>query len=155
MNQYWQNLNERERWMVILAGGTTIIYLIYLLVYSPLVTAVQNKTEQLIDKRETLQWLQQVRSQAKTEKKKTLSNSKLLTLIDQQLKSNKSLNFPHNIQQTNTGDIQLTFDRVPFNLFMQWLGELNHHYNLRIQQLQIEKLDTAGMVKLQSIISAG
>src|SRR3989338_1001554 len=102
MNQYWQNLNERERWMVILAGGTTIIYLIYLLVYSPLVTAVQNKTEQLIDKRETLQWLQQVRSQAKTEKKKTLSNSKLLTLIDQQLKSNKSLNFPHNIQQTNT-----------------------------------------------------
>lgn len=154
MNQSWQNLNERERWMVILAVATTVVYLIYLLIYSPLVNAVQNKTEQLLDKKETLQWMQQVRGQARAEKKASLSSAKLLSLIEQQLKTNKSLNFPHSIQQTSTGDIQISFDQVPFNLFMQWLGELNHRYNMRINQLQAERLDTAGMIKLQMTISA-
>lgn len=51
MINYWNNLNERERWMVGIATVCVIFYLFYLFIYSPLTTAVATKFQQLQEKR--------------------------------------------------------------------------------------------------------
>ncbi len=155
MKNYWTQLNNRERWMVALAVIVAVVYLNYILIFSPLKNAVDNKTKQLIEKVDTLKWMKKTKLQHHAVgNKKTLNNSQLLTLLADRLKEDELKRFPYQIQQTANGDIQLSFNEVPFNRLITWLRELNKQYAMSIRQLNAERRDTSGMVKLYLIISA-
>ena len=155
MNAYLNNLNERERWMLLGAGVCLILYCYYLFLYAPLTHQVTQKSTQLIEKKATLEWMEKVRQQkhhAKT--KQTLDNSKLLTVLATQLKQDATLKFPYQLQQTGSGDIQLTFDEVAFNLFITWLEKINEQYAISIKQFNAERTTTPGMVHAMILISS-
>ncbi|STX39098.1 type II secretion system protein GspM [Legionella feeleii] len=155
MRNFWNNLNERERWMVGIGSLFALFYLFYLLLYSPLTTAVSNKTAQLSEKQQTLTWMQQVRQQPKKQKvQQSISNAKLLTLIGNQLGTGSLRIFPYQLQQTSSGDIQLSYELVPFNYFLSWLWTLNNNYAIVLKQFSAERTPTAGVVKLQIVITA-
>lgn len=155
MINYWNNLNERERWMV---GGTSIaaiVYLFYLLIYSPLTNAVNSKSAQLLEKKETLAWMKQVEQKPRNKKERqTLSNAKLLAQIGGQLSSGSLRQFPYQLQQTGQGDIQLSFDQVPMIQFLTWLWTVNNDYAIVLKQFSAEQTETSGVVKLTVVIAA-
>jgi len=152
---YWQNLNDRERWMLGLGVTFCIFYLFYLVVYAPLTTAIDDKSKQLREKQETLAWMQQIRHQPKTtHAPQSLTNTQLLTLIANQLRNTSFKQFPYQLQQTGVGEIQLSFDQVPFNPFMVWLWSLNQKYVVSIKQFSADHTDVAGVVKLMVVIAA-
>ncbi len=154
MKAYWSNLSERDRWALGTGGVFCVVYLFYLLVYSPLTTAVHNKSQQLVEKQETLEWMQKVRVLHKTKKvPQTITSSKLLTVLADQLNTTAFKPFPYQLQQTGVSDIQLSFDHVPYNAFVNWLGSMNEKYTIVIKQLNIERTDTPGVVKLMIIIA--
>jgi len=155
MKKYWQNLNDREQKMLVIAGVFTVLYLTYLLLFAPIIKAVDNKKNQLSLKKETLSWLEQAQKQQhETVRQKKLSNSQLLTLLSHQLKANKLVDFPHQIEQTGSGDIQISFDSVPFKNIFQWLEQLNKGYTVQIKQLNVERKESPGTVKLTLVITA-
>jgi len=151
---YLNTLNDREKWMVIVAGVSLFIYGYYLLLYAPLSNQVNQKSTQLIEKTETLEWMKQVRMQKRSAKRKeSVDNSQLLTILASQLKNNKTLNFPYQLQQTGSGDVQLTFDAVPFQNFIQWLAKINEVYSISIKQFDVEKTSIPGVTRLMIILS--
>ncbi len=155
MKAYLNSLNEREKWMVIGAGICLLGYLYYLFFYEPLSSRVTQRTQQLIEKTETLEWMKKVSKNYHAAKpKQSLDNSKLLTVISSKLKNNYTLNASYELQQTSSGEIQLTFDEVPFNLFIEWLAGLNQKYQLTIKQLEASHADKIGIVRLTVILSA-
>ncbi|MCL9682604.1 GspM family type II secretion system protein LspM [Legionella maioricensis] len=155
MKHYLNTLNEREKWMVVIAAVCLFIYCYYLLLYAPLSNKVTQKTAQLNEKIETLAWMQKVKQQGLSSKtKQTVDNSQLLTLLATQLKDNSTLKFPYQLQQTGSGDIQLTFDAVPFKLFMGWLAKINDRYTITIKQFDVQHSEIPGITKLMIIISA-
>ncbi|CCD05947.1 TPA: GspM family type II secretion system protein LspM [Legionella pneumophila] len=154
MKTYLNTLNDREKWMVIVAGVSLFIYGYYLLLYAPLSNQVNQKSTQLIEKTETLEWMKQVRMQKRSAKRKeSVDNSQLLTILASQLKNNKTLKFPYQLQQTGSGDVQLTFDTVPFQNFIQWLAKINEVYSINIKQFDVEKTSTPGVTRLMIILS--
>jgi general secretion pathway protein M len=153
VKNYWLNLNDRERGML---GGAVIflfLYLFYAVIYAPLTTSVAEKTQQVFEKQATLTWMQNVRHQAHAQKPKTLSSSQLLSMFAAQLKSAAFHPFSYQIQQTGAGDIQLSFEQVPYNLFLEWLWSIQQKYAFTIKQLTIEHTETPGVVKLLIVIS--
>lgn len=147
-------MNERERWMVIVAALCLLVYAYYLILYAPLKNKVTQKSTQLIEKIETLKWMKNVKQQGlPSTKKQTVDSSQLLTLLANQLKDNATLRFPYQLQQTGPGDIQLTFDAVPFNIFLGWLKKINDKYTITIKQFTVEHSDTPGVTRLMIIIS--
>ncbi|QBR83672.1 type II secretion system protein M [Legionella israelensis] len=156
MKNYWSGLNERERWMVGIAGICLIVYLFYLLIYAPLKNSVIEKSTQLVEKKDTVVWMQQAKKRKhSTITRKTISNSQLLTLLSDRLKADNLQKYNHQIEQTGAGDIQLSFNEVPFKALLQWLEDLNKNYAMTIKQLNAERSETTGMVKLTLVISAG
>ncbi len=154
MKTYLNTLNDREKWMIIVAGVSLFIYGYYLLLYAPLSNQVNQKSTQLIEKTETLEWMKQVRMQKRsTKRKESVDNSQLLTILASQLKNNKTLKFPYQLQQTSSGDVQLTFDAVPFQNFIQWLAKINEVYSINIKQFDVEKTSTPGVTRLMIILS--
>lgn len=155
MKTYLHNLNDRERWMVIITAIVVFIYGYYLVLYAPLHNKVQQKTEELTEKTQTLDWLQKVRQQKHAgPKKKQIDNSQLLTLLATQLQKNDTLKFPYQLQQTGSGDIQLSFAKVPFNVFMSWLAAIDNKYTMKVKQFDVERTDRPGVCKLVVILSA-
>lgn len=151
---YWVSLNERERLVLGIGVVFCVFYLFYLLIYSPLVNAVHNKSQQFLEKQETLVWMQQVRQQYKHKKApQVLTSSKLLTVLADQLNTTSFKSFPYQLQQTGVSDIQLVFDQVPYNGFIAWLWSINEKYTISIKQLNIERTDTPGVVKLVMVIA--
>lgn len=141
--------------MVIVAVLCVFIYGFYLLLYSPLNTGINQKSSQLIEKTETLEWMKKIRQKGTSSKaKQTVDNSQLLTLLATQLKNNNTLKFPYQLQQTGSGEIQLNFDEVPFQLFMKWLAKINEKYSMTIKQLEADRSTTPGVTRLMIIISA-
>ncbi len=154
MRTYWNSLNARERLTLGIGVVFCLCYLFYLLFYAPLSRAVHSKSQQLIEKQETLVWLEQIRHlhTIKTAPQ-TLTSSKLLTVLADQLNSTSFKRFPYQLQQTGVSDIQLMFDHVPYNAFISWLSAVNDKYTISIKQLNIERTDTAGVVKSTLVVA--
>lgn len=156
MKAYLNSLNERERWMLISAMICLFLYGYYLFLYNPLSQQVTQKSVQLKEKITTLEWMKQVRLQYhKPKTKEGVDNSQLLTILATQLKENSTLKFPYQLQQTGSGDIQLSFEKVPFNLFVDWLEKLNEKYTIILKQFNAERTPTAGIAHVTIILSAG
>ncbi len=155
MKTYLSTLNERERWMLLAAGLCLIFYCYYLFFYSPLSYQVTQKSKQLEEKTATLEWMQKVRQQSQVSKtKKVVDNTQLLAILATQLKNDTTLKFPYQLQQTSTGDIQLTFDAVAFNLFIVWLEKFNRRYAITLKQFNAEHTTTPGVAHVMILISA-
>lgn len=153
ITNYWGNLNERERWMLIIGGVCGIVFLFYLFIFSPLVDGIQYKTQQLIEKQDILSFLTNAQKQQKAVKKiQTLSQSKLLTVFTEQLAQSSFHQSIYQVQQTASGDIQLSFDAVPFNPLINWLWSINQHYSFVIKQFHVERTALSGVVKMVLII---
>jgi len=149
MKAFWDGLNDRERWMLGFGGVCCALFLIYMLLYAPLINAVHNNTQQLLEKQETLVWMQQAHQQRKAMKiPKVLSNSKLLSVLADELKSTSFHTFPYQLQQTGVGDIQLSFNKVPYNDFVTWLWSVRQNYAFSIKQFNAERTETPGVVKI-------
>ena len=154
MKNYLSNLNERERWMVIITALCVFFYCYYLLLYAPLNNKLTQKSAQLIEKTETLNWMKTVEKGHTNQSKQAVDNSQLLTILADQLKEYANPKFPYQLQQTGSGDVQLTCDAVPFKLFMSWLAKINSKYTITIKQFEVGKTETAGVTKLMIIMSA-
>jgi len=155
VKSYLSTLNEREKWMVLGAALCIFVYIYYLLLYSPLASQVEARQVQLIEKMQTLEWLNKVKNIKSTKKvKQSVDNSQLLTLLATQLKNSTTLRFPYQLQQTSSGEIQLSFDQVPFKVFMEWLVNINNKYNINIKQFDVNKSATPGITQLMIILNA-
>lgn len=154
MTAYWNNLNERERLLLVLGSVFLGICLFWALIYSPLKLAKETKFQELIEKNETLTWLLQVHQQYTPQKAlKKLSTAQLLRVLTEALDKTSLKSFNYQLQQTGASDIQLSFEEVPYHAFMAWLWDMNHTYAMTIKQLNIDHTDTPGIVKLLLIIS--
>ena len=151
---YWKELNEREQLSLGLAGLFCVVYLFYLVIYSPLTSAVTNKTQLLQDKRDTLVWMQKTQQQYRQSNKaaQPIDNSKLLALIASELGKPAFSAFTYQMQQTGSGNIQLSFEKIPYNAFITWLWDTTHRYTIHIKELHIEHTETPGIVKLSLLI---
>lgn len=155
MNMLWRQLNERERRMLIIGAVCCGFYLWYAVLYAPLTRATQDRTRQLLEKKETLVWMQQVREQYHAQHAlKTVTTSQLLTVLTQQLTTSALRSFPYRLQQTGRNEVQLSFETVPYNLFLQWLWSMNETHAMAIKQLTVNRTASPGIVKIMLVIAA-
>ncbi|PJD90616.1 MAG: general secretion pathway protein GspM [Legionella sp.] len=155
MKTYWQQLNEREQIAVVIAGVFSGLYLLYAVVYSPLASSLTKAREEWREKKTTLVWMQQAEKKVIGEKKpQTVTTDNLLSVLTRLLDQASFHRFTHQLAQTATGDIQLTFEQVPYNAFIIWLQAQSTQYTLTIKTMDITQTDTAGVVKASVMFSA-
>lgn len=151
---YLNHLTTRERWMVYIGTTCLILTLGYTCIYSPLHQAIETNQASLADKIATLKWMKQVQQTPHTQSAKHLSQTQLLATLTDALNHTNFKTYPYHLAQTANGDIELKFDKVPFNRFLTWAWELNQHYQFNIKQLNAESIaNTPGLVKLVWLIN--
>lgn len=149
IKSHFEQMNKREQLLVGLTTVIVVIYLIYLFIYEPLSVAQTEATKQLQEKKETLNWMNQIKVYAGKSSRQSISdNSQLLSILTQQLSHSSLKPFPYQLQQSGGGNVQLSYDRVPFNPFIEWLLSFQAKYAITIDRFTATKHDQEGMVKL-------
>ena len=146
---FWSNLSERDKLVLSIGGAICCVYLLYLLIFSPLRHAVDTRANQWIEKTETLAWM---RSQAKTKQSPKQAGSNLLLIFSKQLKSATFAHFHSQLQQAGENRVQLSFEEVPYADFLKWLRLLNEQYFMAITELSVVRSETPGVVKLRVVV---
>lgn len=156
MMHYWRTLNDRERLLVVVAGLVVLSYLMYVLLISPLNKIVIDKTLERDNKAQSLAWMTQAAQSINQQgQARRVSNNELLSIITDALKQGPLQRFTYQLQQSATGDIELSFDQVPFSLLMSWFWSLNQSYVFSVKTFSSEKTTSPGVVKLSTVIAAG
>ena len=96
MKNYWNSLNDRERNLLSLMTVVIGLYLVYLLIISPVHNRLADKKERLIHQKETLLWMKKIQTTGvKGKSLIKLSNNQLPGMVAQQLKQASLSNFPY------------------------------------------------------------
>lgn len=149
IKNHFEQLNTREQIMVSVTSVIVIFYLVYLFIFEPITVAQSEALKQLQEKRETLAWMQQVKHHAgQSSRQKVQDTSQLLAIITEQLSQSGLKPFPYQLQQSGGGNVQLSYEKVPFNPFIEWMISFQADYSITVQQLTATKQDQEGMVKL-------
>ena len=152
--QFWNQLNDRERYLLLWGGVCFGLYLAYA-TYASLAEAVMANTQSLLEKKETLAWIKQAEKQISSKQtgSAVLDKSKGLTVLSEQLKTASFHAFSYQLQQLNEDELQLSFEKVPYNAFLTWLSSTSKKYNITIKAFHVDRTDTRGLVKLTVIIA--
>jgi general secretion pathway protein M len=155
LKSYYLNLNERDRRVLLFGGAALIFYLFYLFIYSPIVNDIEKNSAKLTENKKTLAWMERAKLHKNTAPaKNNISKSQLLSTVASELRTNTLKSYPYKLEQTAAGEMQLSFEQVPFIAYINWLKRLSSRNNVIIKQLNIEKTNTNGVVRSFVIISA-
>ena len=87
-------------------------------------------------------------------KPQKVASSNLLSILTEVLDQASFNRFAYQLEQTATGDIQLSFENVPYNGFMEWLRDQSAQYTLSIKNLDVTKTNINGVVTVSVIFGA-
>lgn len=151
--QFWRQLTERDKLMLTIGSIVCIFYLFYLVIYSPLSGRVVRKTQQLVEDKATLAWMEQVKPFARPVQAaaKKISTAQMLSTISDSIKNTSFKGYAYQIQHTGGNEIQLSYEEVPYTLWINWFSQLSKKYIFSIKQLHVHSLKP-GIVKLMLII---
>lgn len=154
MKSFWLNLNRREQLLLGAGAVFFVIYLFYLCFLSPLFQAVTRSKKELLEKKQTLLWMQDILKKKNTQPgREKLQGAKRLSVLSSQLSEETFKKFPYQLQQKGAEEIQLSFEQVPFNAFLEWFWQFNLHYEVVLKKISIERKETEGLVKVVLIFS--
>jgi general secretion pathway protein M len=152
----WEGLSARDRLMLVVGGLFLVMYAGYMM-YAVLSHAVLERAHVLSEKETTLAWMRRAEQENKALQHGTAGPVKLdaakgLTVFSEALSQTSFQGFTYQLQQLKEGELQLTFDTVPYNAFLQWLSSMNKRYAFVIQSFDVERQDVQGLVKLSVVV---
>ena len=149
MKEWFSQLNQREQLSLLLLSLALLVYLLYILVLSPL----DSEREQLIAQNSAViesqgrvdamvsQLLQLREGGAKAGAKRNLTS-----VINQ---STSRLQLPvMRLQPNSRGEIQVRIENASFNDVLKWLNEMEYTESLLVREVSVTPAASAGRINI-------
>lgn len=153
---FWTGLTDRERHM--LKGLSVCVALLACyLIYMPLKNKVTHENALLLDKQKTLAWMrsaEKARHQGnQLSSQQSVSAAQALSIFSQSLDGSLLHDFSYELQQLDQNTLQLSFQKVPYQLFMQWIQTVDKRYRFEVKTFSAQKTDRVGVVQLSIMLA--
>ena len=152
LQEWWDNLETRERMFVLVAGIVVSVFLLYNLTWAPLTSARDNKLQQVQNKQELLAWMQTKSSEVKQLRltnPNMLSTSRdrsLLAVVDSTAKQLGLSQSIKRIEPNGKENVNLWIENMPFDSLMILLGQLDKRDNIRVKEANLSNQDGPGLI---------
>ena len=148
LTQYWQSLSTKEQKLLSVAGAIFIVFLFVMVVWRPLNLALEKTQKDLLKQQELSIWLTTSLAKIKTNEPKGSSSTNLSTLVNSS-RNRYNINITRMVPKDNT--LRVTIDSVEFNKLVDWLAELTSTHGVVITNVELNKHDTQGFVKVSRL----
>lgn len=147
----FNQLTEREKWLVSVSAVVVIIAALYWLIWAPLNNALKASRDAVQSQRADLAWVQknanraiQLRSGSSTAV--TFSGS-----LPQSVNQTASrLNIAISRMQPQGDELKVWVDQAPFNDVVSWLNSMEN-LGIKIINVDLTEADAPGLVKVRSL----
>ncbi|MGH8456320.1 MAG: type II secretion system protein GspM [Stenotrophobium sp.] len=148
--EWFRGLSPRERWMVSVCFTAVAFTILYLGIWQPLGNAYRQREAALISAHALGEQLEQIA----TDLQKTHGSGasaadrslSLLAAVDQSSKSGALGKPLSRIQPDGDTSVKVWVDGVNFEGLLRWIAELETHYGVAVDTVDIEREGTAGVV---------
>jgi general secretion pathway protein M len=151
MKEWFEQLEERERRLVALAGVLVIIAVLVLLIIRPISNQTSRGTEMVEDKRALLtelgQVAQRIGPQGGSRSSGNIANANsLVVVVDQTTRSAGLATYLKRNQPDGANSIRLRFENAPFDTIVKWLADLQSNSNVTTTSANIDMAAEPGRV---------
>lgn len=151
MKQWWSQLPEKERYLVILMTVLITLFLLFHLVWSPINDGLVKESKKLQRHKELLSYVHEntvhIKKAGTVTSKGQVSGS-LSSVVNRVAKR-------HQISisrvQPQGDDIQVWIEEVPFNQLLVWLDDLKKSARLEVKSIDITEGNQSGIVKIRRL----
>ena len=157
MKEWWNNLALREKQTLSVGIFFLSLFLIYILLWSPLNTKVMSLRSHIQQNQELLTWMDaadkriQVLEKTAQTKPAARPTGSLLSVIQKQINRTPLVTALTQLHQVDNESVQLTFEKVNFDQLITWLTGISQQ-GLLTTQLSITPGTTLGVVSADLII---
>lgn len=152
MKDWFDNLEQREQWMVGAGGIVVAVILFWLLIWSPLDKGQRDLEASVALWQSSLADLRGIAAQGDASSgsaptQAAGANQSPVVIVDQTLRE-RNLNSAVQRRQPIPSGIRVEFEDVAFDQLVVWLGDLNARYGMVVQagSMQIASRSEAGLI---------
>jgi len=151
MKEWFEQLEQRERLLVAMAGVLVSIALVVLLIIRPISSQTSRGLERVADKRALLTELEQVAERIGPQgggiSPLTGANTdSLVVVVDQTTRSAGLATYLKRNQPDGANSIRLRFENAPFDSIVEWLAELQVNFSMSATSANIDMAAEPGRV---------
>ncbi|MEP1470629.1 MAG: type II secretion system protein M [Halieaceae bacterium] len=156
MMALWQRFSARDQISLLLLAGVLVIYLAYMLVWSPLATLRDDMARRNVATSESLQRVDAMVSEIMTLRDSGAGNKNrrnLTSLINQ---STSRLGLPvSRLQPNSRGEIQVRMEDAAFDDLLAFLHELEYREGLLVLEASVAQAGSTGRVNATVRVGQG
>lgn len=147
---WWQELNTREQWLVLVMSLMVSVFLLYSVVWQPLGDNLAKTEKKLANRQALLTWVtdntaryQQVKSTGGKKSTGSLSSIINRTANQQQLTITR--------MQPQGDNVLVWVDSASFTQLLFWLEHLANNEDLQVQAIDLAQGDKSGEVRIRRL----
>lgn len=151
-----EQLQPRERLLVLAGAGVLAVLILYLGIWEPLVRAHHQRGEALETSRALAARIELAAGLAQGSQRGGVDRSApLLSVVDQSSRGQTLGKTPTRLQPDGNGEraVKVWFDDLPFDNSLRWLAELETRYGIQVSSAEIDQGSGPGLVNARFTLS--
>ena len=156
MNKWYANLKQREQLSLLLLAGAVGIYLVYVVVWSPLSNSRDKMFRQNQSVASSLVRVDSMVSEVLLlrETGAGKANKRNLSALINQSTNRMNLKVSR-LQPNSRGEIQVRLENVTFDDFLAWLYEMEYKQGLFLREVSVTRSGSTGRVNSSVRLAQG
>ena len=160
MKAWLENLDPRERMMAAAGAVLLVLFLIYVLVLSPLHSGYDSLRSTVDTQRTTAQWMQESAQTLKSLKRSSgraaqgLGGRSLLSVADSTARAGGLGPALKRVEPEGSDSVRVWLDGASFDVVVKWLGTLSTIHGVNAETVTLERTGTAGRVNARLTLQA-
>lgn len=155
MRDWFDNLEQNEQRIVMVAGSLIGIFLIWLVLIRPLFSAAATQARRVEIRRQELQTMQELAGRVVGGPKNSSAGLRPLVVIINETASEFGLGAMRSQAMAGGATLRITMEQAPFDAVVQWLGHLQANHGVVVQNAGFNQSDTPGAARTTLVLARG
>ncbi len=153
MKDWWETLQARERYMILVAAVLVALSIVYLAIWSPIASSRDEKQKRVEVKRDTVTWMAIKKQEVEHLKRinpnlfnKVNDGRSLLAVVDTGAKQMGIRPAITRIEPKGENNVQIWVEDIAFDYLIVLLGELERRNTIEVADASLNRSDQVGKV---------
>lgn len=157
LRQYWDQLQPRERRVLLLGAIALVLLLLYALVWSPFQQTLSRLDSSIVEQRNTLGWMQQAAQEARSLRgthAPVSDGRSLLAVTDETARAHGLGTAVKRVQPDGQHTVRVWLEGARFDDILQWLATLTGKHGVKVTSFGAERSTADGQVHARLVLES-
>jgi len=150
MITWWQQLNLREKKLILVMAPLVVVFIIYSFVWQPINNNITKTEKKIARQQQLLSWVKENTQRYKQAKLNggTKTIGSLSSIVNRTAGAHK---ITITRMQPQGDNIQVWIDEIAFNKLLQWLEQLSSNEGLYVSNIDLSDAEKPGVVRVRRL----